>query len=287
MELRGRNALITGAAGGLGGYFARALAAEGVNLALSDLAEAPQQALVDELSAGAGRVLSVPADLSDREQAKGLIDRASEAVGPLDILVNSAGLEFAGPYLERSEKEILTLLEVNLTATMLLDRAVLPGMLERGRGHIVNIASLAGKVAPASLASYAASKHGVVGFSHSLRAELADTPVGVSVICPGFVARVGMYGRVGGAIDPPGPLRPIEPEQVSDAVVEAIREDRPEMIVNGRGTKVLLLLAAIAPGLVSRLSRSPRNRRFAEDFAAAKEAAPDTVAEQKVHASSD
>jgi short-subunit dehydrogenase len=283
-QLRGRNALVTGAAGGIGGYICRALAAEGVNLALSDLPEAPQQDLLDELSGRIIEVASVPADVADREQLLGLPARAEEAIGPLDILVNCAGLEFGGPFLDRSQNEITTLLEVNLTATLLLTQAVLPGMLERGRGQVVNIASMAGKVGSPMLATYAASKHGVVGFTHSLRAELADYPVGISAICPGFVSRVGMYGRLRGVQEPPSPMRPVEPEQVADAVIAAIRHDRAEIIVNGPGIRPLIALAALAPKLFARLTRLRSTQEFRDDFLAAKQATPETPAEQKVHA---
>ncbi len=167
---------------------------------------------------------------------------------------------------------------------MLLTRAAMPGMLERGRGHVVNLASVAGKLPARSLAAYAASKHGVIGFTHTLRAEYGDTPVGFSSICPGFVARVGMYGRISQGADPPPPLRPVQPEQVATAVVRAIREDRAQTIVNGRGIWPLVVLAATAPGLLAKLSRNRRADRFSEDFSRAKEAAPETIAEQRVHA---
>jgi short-subunit dehydrogenase len=144
-QLRGRNALITGAAGGLGGYIARALAAEGVNLVLSDLPEAPLDELIAELQGVGVEVESVPADLMERDEAEGLVARAEDALGPVDILVNNAGLEFAGPFLERTGDEIEGLTRVNLLALMLLTRSAMPGMFERSRGHVVNIASLAGK----------------------------------------------------------------------------------------------------------------------------------------------
>ena len=283
-QLRGRNALVTGAAGGIGGYICRTLATEGVNLALSDLAAAPPQDLLDELSGRTIEVASVAADISDREELLALPGHAEEAIGPIDILVNCAGLEFGGPFMERSEDEITALVDVNLTATLLLTHAVLPGMIERGRGHVVNLASMAGKVPSPMLATYSATKHGVVGFTGALRQDLADTPVSASAICPGFVAKVGMYGRLSGVPDPPPPMRPIEPQRVADAVITAIRHDRPEIIVNGRGTKPLVLLAAIAPGLFGRLAGLGRNDDFADSFIAAKEAAPETAAEQKVHA---
>jgi short-subunit dehydrogenase len=283
-QLRGRNALLTGAAGGIGGYIARALAAEGTNLVLSDLPEAPLDDLVAELRGSGVEVEVVPANLADRDEVDALIAGAEEALGPIDILVNNAGLEFAGPYLDRSRDEVTALIEVNLIAPMLLTRAALPGMLERGRGHVVNIASIAGKIPSRSLASYSASKHGVIGFTHTLRADYGDTPVGFSSICPGFVARVGMYGRIARQSNPPPPLRPVQPEQVATAVVRAIREDRAQTIVNGRGIWPLVVLAATAPGLLAKLSRNRRAEEFSEEFSKAKEAAPETAAEQRVHA---
>jgi short-subunit dehydrogenase len=284
VQLRGRNALVTGAAGGLGEYICQALAAEGANLVLSDLPEISLDDRVAELRTKGVQAEAVPANLGDRDEADGLIAEAEEALGPVDILVNNAGLEFGGPYLDRSRDEITALIEVNLIATMLLTRAALPGMLERGRGQVVNLASVAGKLPARSLAAYAASKHGVIGFTHTLRAEYGDSPVGFSTVCPGFVARVGMYGRISKGADPPPPLRPVQPEQVAAAVVRAIREDRAQTIVNGRGIWPLVVLAATAPGLLARLSRNRRADRFSEDFSKAKEAAPETIAEQRVHA---
>lgn len=281
-QLRGRNALLTGAAGGLGNYIARALAAEGVNLALSDLPEAPLDELIVELRGKGVGVEAVPADLAEREELHGLVGRAERALGPIDVLVNGAGLEFAGPFLERAPEEVEALIDVNLVATVVLTRTALPGMLERGRGHVVNVASLAGKAWFPYLAAYSASKHGVVAFTHALRAELADEPVGCSAVCPAFVSRVGMFGRLeGGVGKPPPPLSVIEPEEVGEAAVKAIHEDRPEVIINGPGIRAVVFLATFAPRLAARLGRLRRNRDFVESFAQAKRETPRTPAEQR------
>jgi short-subunit dehydrogenase len=281
-QLRGRNALITGAAGGLGGYIARALAAEGVNLVLSDLPEAPLDELIAELQGVGIEVESVPANLMERDEAEGLVARAEDALGPLDILVNNAGLEFGGPFLERTADEIEALTRVNLLALMLITRSAMPGMQERGRGHVVNIASLAGKTSFPYLATYCASKHGVVGFTHSLRAEYGDEPVGFSAICPGFISRVGMFGRLQDRVgEPPGPVRTLPPERVGEAVVKAIRGSRAEVIVNPPGARPLILLGAMAPRTAARIGRSRRMREFAERFAQEKGRAPRTLAEER------
>ncbi len=282
-QLRGRNALITGAAGGLGEYIARALAAEGVNLVLSDLPGSALEERVDEMRDLGVRIESVPADLMAREDAEGLVGRAEAALGPLDIVVNNAGLEFAGPFLERSADEIAALTEVNLVAPMLITRSALPGMVERGRGHVVNIASMAGKTPFPYLAPYCASKHGVVGFTASLRAEHGEEPVAFSAICPGFISGVGMFGRLQHRVGkPPGVVRTLPPERVGDAVVKAIREKRPEVIVNPPGARLLILLNTLAPRTAARLGRAPRLREFAERFAREKERAPQTPAEERV-----
>jgi short-subunit dehydrogenase len=229
-------------------------------------------------------VESVSADVSDPEHASLLVARAEEALGPLDILVNNAGLEFGGPFTDRTPEEIAALLNVNLVAVMLTTRAALPGMLERRRGHVVNVASMAGKASFPYLAPYCGSKHGVVGFTSALRVEYVDEPVGFSAICPGFVGKVGMYGRLERAVGKPptGPLSIVPPEAVGDAVVKAVREERAEVIVNRIGARPLILLSALAPGLAAKLGRQRRIRDFADRFSAAKASAPRSAGEERV-----
>jgi 3-oxoacyl-[acyl-carrier protein] reductase len=137
MKLRGTSALLTGAAGGLGHYIARALAAEGVNLALNDLPSASVDDLVEELRPRGVTVESLPADLTDTAGLETLARHAEEAIGPLDILVNNAGIEYGGGFGHQTREELETIAAVNLLAPMELTRVVLPGMLERRRGQIV------------------------------------------------------------------------------------------------------------------------------------------------------
>jgi short-subunit dehydrogenase len=271
-ELHGRNALVTGAGGGLGGYIARALAAEGMNLALTDLPGASVDGLGAELRSRGIEVKHAPADLSDADERQRLAAWAGEALGPLDVLVNNAGLEFGGSFLRQTEEELESIVAVNLLAVMDLTRLMLPGMLERGRGHIVNMASVAGKVPPPYLAAYAGTKHGVVGFTHALRVENGGgRPVGFSAICPGFVSRVGMFGRMEHLVSAPRMLGTVPPEAVGDAVVRAIRRDLPEVIVNKTPVRPLVLLNAAAPRLASRVGRARPMQEFFERFARARD----------------
>jgi short-subunit dehydrogenase len=267
VELRGRNALVTGAAGGLGGYIARALAGQGVNLALSDLPSAPVDELLSELRGHRVRAEAVAADLTDRKQLEALVGKAEEAIGPLDILVNNAGLEFGGSFIGTTPEELEAILDVNLLATMVLTREALPGMQERGRGHVVNMASLAGKVPIFYLASYCATKHGVVGFTHSLRQEFGGEQIGFSAICPGFISRVGMYGRVEDQVGEPPGLGTLPPERVGDAVVRAIAKNLPEVIVAKSPARALVFLSAVFPRAMTRLSRSRSGMDFARRLA--------------------
>jgi short-subunit dehydrogenase len=270
-ELRGRNALVTGAGGGLGGYIARALAAEGVNLALTDLPGVTVDELATELQGRNVEVRQAPADLGDADERQRVAAWATEALGPLDILVNNAGIEFGGSFLRTTEEELEAIVAINLLAVMDLTRIVLPGMLERERGHVVNMASLAGKVPPVYLAAYAATKHGVVGFTHALRVENGGEPVGFSAICPGFVSRVGMFGRLEHLVSPPRLLGTVPPESVGDAVVRAIRKNLAEVIVNKGPVRPLVVLNAAAPRLASRIGRTRPMREFAERFARARD----------------
>ncbi|MGH2961086.1 MAG: SDR family NAD(P)-dependent oxidoreductase [Solirubrobacterales bacterium] len=272
VELRGARALVTGAAGGLGQYIARALAREGVNLALSDLPGSELEGVAEQVRALGVQAHAVPADLADSGERERLVRDATEAIGPLDVLVNNAGLEFGGSFTKTTREEVEAIATVNLIAVMDLTWLVLPGMLERRRGHVVNLASLAGKLPSVFLATYAATKHGVVGFTHSLRAKYANEPVSFSAICPVFVSQVGMYARVEDEMDtePPPGLRPVPPERVAEGVIEALREDRAEVIVNRGPIRPLAALYWLTPKTALRLLGSRRTRRYAEDYARAR-----------------
>lgn len=270
-ELRGRNALVTGAGGGLGGYIARALAGEGVNLALTDLTAAPLDELAEELQGHGVRVARLPADLTDGDQRQRLVAWSELTLGPLDVLVNNAGLEFGGSFLRSTPEELDAIVTVNLLAVMDLTRLALGGMLERRRGQIVNVASLAGKTPAPYLATYAATKHGVVGFTHSLRAECGSEPVGFSAICPTFISRVGMYGRLEAELESaPNPVGTLPPESVGEAVVRAIRDNLAEVVVGRRLVRAMISLYAVSPRIATRLARNRRTLEFAERFARAR-----------------
>lgn len=172
-------------------------------------------------------------------------------LGPLDLLVNNAGVETVGAFVAYTPEQLTAMVDVNLTAPMLLTHSVLPGMLERGRGHVVFISSLAGKFGPAYNEPYAATKAGLIGLTQSLRAEHRRSPVGFSVVCPGFVAGDGMYQRmVEEGISSNRLMGETTVEKVAGGVVKAIREDRPEVLESGSPVRPLLAVGQLAPRLV-------------------------------------
>ena len=262
-DLSGCNALLTGAAGGLGRHIARALAARGVRLALSGRQADPLEELCGELRSRGARAEPVLADLSDLAQAASLVEQAEAAIGPIDLLVSNAGIELPAAYPAFTDDELAAITRVNLVAPMVLARHALPGMLARERGHIVTVSSLAGRGGNAYNVLYATTKAGLVGFTRSLRAELDGTPIGAGVICPGFIAGDGMYARMREhGVDAPVAFRAVAPETVASAVVEAIVHDRADVLVTGWPMRPLLAVQELAPSVAARFISATGASRF-------------------------
>jgi short-subunit dehydrogenase len=253
-DLAGRNALVTGASGGIGTHIARALARAGMNVAVTGRREDALNAVVTELrSLGAGAE-ALTVDLNDLEQAQGLIERAEQALGPVDVLVNNAGVEYASAFDRAPRNELLETVTVNLTAPMLLTHAALPGMLERGRGHVVFISSGAGKIAPAYEAPYGATKAGLIALTQGLRREFRNQPVSFSVVCPGFVAGDGMYQRMAEeGVRSNRILGTTTVQRIADDVLDAVRRDLPEVIDTGSPVRPVFALSQLAPRTTERL----------------------------------
>ena len=188
-DLRNANAIVTGASRGLGVHIARALASSGVNVAVAARSAQQLEAVRAELVSLGVKAVGIRADVTVAAERQELVDRATAELGPIDILVNNAGTEQCSRYTDLDPTQIEAMVNLNLTAPLLLIRAVLPGMLDRGKGHIVNLSSGAGKVAQPFDAVYSATKFGLVGATHALRAEYLGSPVGFSVVCPASCAR--------------------------------------------------------------------------------------------------
>jgi short-subunit dehydrogenase len=253
-QLWGRNALVTGSSSGIGRHIAQALAREGMNVVACGRSPDALERAVAELRALGVRAEAVAVELADAAQAEGLIERATAALGPLDVLVNNAGVELASSFTRYSREELISIIDINLTAPIVLTRQVLPGMLERGRGHVVFTSSVAGKVPPAYQAPYAASKAGLIALSRSLRMEYRDAPVGFSVVCPGFTAGDGMYQRMlEQGLKSNRIMGETTVDRIAATVVSVIRHDRPEAIESGSRVAPIAALSEIAPRLMERV----------------------------------
>jgi len=180
VRLEGRIALVTGGASGIGAATSRRLAAEGATVAVTDLNESAANELAEEIGAGA-----YPLDVRDGHSIAVALAQVEEDLGPLDVLVNNAGLDEFGFFVRTDPAMWERVLGVNLTGTIAVTHAVLPGMQERGRGRIVNVASEAGRVGSQGSAIYSAAKAGVIGFTKAVARESARYGISCNAVAPG------------------------------------------------------------------------------------------------------
>ncbi|MDE2919148.1 MAG: SDR family NAD(P)-dependent oxidoreductase, partial [Chloroflexota bacterium] len=243
----GSTALVTGASSGIGRAVAMALSQAGAQvvgvgrnlLALGALAEAEG-------------VTVVQVDLESADELERFVEHSLPDFPPVDILVNCAGSGRFAPLAEHSAEDIDRLLDVNVRAPIALTKAVLPGMRQRGRGRVVNVASIAGRLGVPNETVYSASKGALAVFSRALDAELAGTGVGATVVIPGVV-QTPFFERRGALYDRGWP-RPLPPERVAQAIVRAIARDQSEVVVPG-WLRIPIWLQATLPGLYGRLQR--------------------------------
>ena len=261
-DLNGRNAIITGASAGLGVHVARALAREGMNLVLAARSVEALEGVATELRGLGVKAIAVPTDVADEEQLKRLVERAMKEFGAIDVLVNNAGIEAFRSFHELNPADIRRTVDVNLTATLLLTRYVLPHMVKAGRGHVVNMASTAGKYGPAYGAAYGATKAGQIAFTQALRGEYHRTGISASAVCPGFSSDGGIYEvirkRVGRGT--PWWVGSTTADAVARAVAKAIRQDRPELIVNRPAMRPVFTVCQAFPRLGEWIIRQTTNK---------------------------
>ena len=248
--ITGKTVVITGASRGIGASIARALAKEKATVVCVSRSEPKLARICAEIDELGGKGISIPFDISQVENLSILAEKIERQVGAIDILINNAGREIYRAYADYTLSELQSVLSLNLLAAMELTRLILPSMLDRDRGQIVNMASLAGKKGAAYNSIYSASKGGLVMWSDALRQELNGTGVGVTTICPGYVSGLGMTANSGVPI--PSLAGASKPEAVIKATLKAIANDRAEVIINQDfiteiSTKLLFALGQFSP----------------------------------------
>ena len=252
-QLKGMVVLLTGGSRGIGPTVAEALAKRGAIMALAARSEAGLHDVARRLSEFGTKASVMPIDLGESSQRERLVADVLGTFGKIDVLVNNAGLETEGAYAELSWRSIRETIEVNLIAPMALTRLVLPKMLERNAGHIVNIASIAAKSGAPYAATYSGTKAGLAEWTRALRLELANTGVHFSTIFPGYVREVGMFAKFG--MQSPWIVGSCAPSQVAKAVVHAIEKGRAEIIINSRPLRYSFMINELSPTIGDWLMR--------------------------------
>jgi len=237
-SVAGKVVAITGGARGIGRCTAQALVRRGARVAIGDLHAELAEKTAAELG---GNAVAFELDVTDRDSFAAFLDEAEKELGPIDVLINNAGIMPIGPFVEESDETAKTMIDINLHGVIFGTKLALERMLPRGSGHIVNIASQAGKAGLPGGATYCATKHAVVGLSEAVRLENVDTGIEVSCVMPAVVNT-----ELGGGLTETRGIKKVEPEEVAEAIVEAIETNRFDVWVP-RSTAGISAILSLVP----------------------------------------
>jgi short-subunit dehydrogenase len=240
-SLAGKTVAITGGARGIGRATAAALIAQGARVAIGDIESSLAEQTASELGSG---TVGLALDVTDRASFAEFLDQVESRVGPLDVLINNAGIMPLGPFVEESDATAQRMIDINLTGLIYGSKLALERFIPRRSGHLVQIASAAGKMGFAGGVTYCATKHAVVGLSEGLHAELRGTGVDISVVMP-----VVVHTELGSGLPETRGLKAVEPEDVAAAIVEALQTGRFEVYVP-KSMAGLVRFAALVPRAV-------------------------------------
>jgi NADP-dependent 3-hydroxy acid dehydrogenase YdfG len=243
MDLRGAVVVVTGASSGFGELTALRFARAGSSVVLAARRLERLDVLARHIGAEGGTAIPLRCDMTVREDIDGLRDATVETFGRCDVLVNNAGIAGGGPFVDVEIEHLERLIATNLTGVVLGTKAFLPVMLEQRRGHVVNVASLAGRFATPGAAVYAATKHGVVAFSESLHHELHGTGVLITSVNPGFSPTEGFPMR-----GTPTPIL-LDPDRVARTIVDVVRRGTAPEISIPRTVAAFQVFRVLTPPL--------------------------------------
>jgi short-subunit dehydrogenase len=270
-----RTAIVTGASHGIGPFIVRALSKEGMNLVLAARSadELEQVATAVDIRATGVNVLTVPTDVTDREALSRLVNAAERTFGSVDVLVNNAGGDLQREFHTYTNDDVEALIRLNLTAPIELTRLLLPGMLERKLGHIVNISSIGGSVGFPYTEVYSAAKDGLIAFTRVLRADYRRHGVSSSVLILGPIRDAGTGAMTMEELNLPmstmGKAIMSPPEAVAQAVLKSIRRDKAELVIMPGPGRLMRALMTLFPGMgpaMNEMTGSTRTMKQVADF---------------------
>ena len=251
--LVGQVVAITGGARGIGKETARALLREGMKVAIGDVDAVTARAAADELGGGC---VALGLDVTDRASFEGFVGGVEERLGPIDVLINNAGIMPLGPFAEEDDRTTRRMIDINVYGVLYGMKIVLPRMQARGRGHIVNIASQAGKAGYPGGATYSGTKHFVVGVSEAVRGELRGTPIEISCVMP-----VVVQTELAAGLGTTRGVKNVTPQQVAQHIVAALKLPRFDVDVPrsaGRLGRIAGVLPRGGREFIGRLIRADR-----------------------------
>jgi short-subunit dehydrogenase len=269
-----RNAIVTGASRGIGKYIARALAERGMNLLLVARSQAELTRFAEELRTSGTTVAVCPADLGSRRSAQQIAEAAEAELGGVDVLVNNAAIEPQTRFHVLTPAEIEQVLQVDLVSPILLARLLMPAMLARGYGRIINISSLAGHTSFPYTEAYASAKDGLTAFSRVLHSDYRGTGVSATSLILGPVKGTGVGARTLAETGLTASTAfSLKPEKVAAATLRAIDKPRAEMVVSLGPGRVLKALMDFFPGMGPALNRASGADKLMASVADHREAA--------------
>ena len=256
LDLDGATAIVTGGSRGIGPHIAAALTERGARVALVARSHAELEATARDLGSRGGRVLAITADVTSAADRRAVIETVERELGPVDVLINNAGGDPQREFHKLTEHEIEGVLDLNLTSALILSRLVLPGMLARQRGHIVNVSSMAGRTSFPYTETYAASKEGLIGFTRVLRGDYRRRGVSGSTLILGPVRDAGVGARTAEEVGVKVPRAiSVSPEQVGKAAVRAIVKDHAELALLPGPGRMLRAVMDRFPGIGPAMNR--------------------------------
>ena len=225
LGLKGKVAIVTGGARGIGGNIVEGFVREGANVVIGDILFDVAQELAEKLSKGGAKVLAVKTDVSQKSDADNLAVTTLKEFGKIDILVNAAGIVRDTPLVDIEEEEWEQVFAINVKGTYLASRAVVPHLIAAKQGKVINISSRAGKDVPAGLSHYGASKFAVIGITQALAKELAPYDINVNAICPGII-RTDMWEKI---LDARSKRTGVPREEIWSRMMDTIPLKRPQV----------------------------------------------------------